>query len=77
MIFMFRFVPSLPNEFPLGRDGIQGSMIGKNIIVCSPGASKLVRVQPRPRIVLRPVDQFNPFQACINRFAIFQINQIN
>ena len=64
----FRFVPSLPDEFPLGRDGIQGSMIGKNIIVCSPGASKLVRVQPvirRP--VLRPIDQFTPFQARINR----------
>ena len=61
---MFRFVPSLPDEFPLGRDGIQGSMIGKNIIVCSPGASKLVRVQPvLRRPVLRPIDQFTPFQA--------------
>ena len=63
LINMFRFVPSLPAEFPLGRDGIQGSMIGKNIIVCSPGASKLVRVQPVLRPVLRPIDQFTPFQA--------------
>jgi hypothetical protein len=53
-----RFVPSLPDAFPLGREGIQASMIGSSIFVCSPGAQKLVAVRTPPPVL-------TPFQVCV------------
>lgn len=33
-----QFPPSLPASFPLGIEGTSASMLGRNLVVCSPGA---------------------------------------
>ena len=33
-----QFPPSLPATFPLGIEGTSASMVGRNLVVCSPGA---------------------------------------